>query len=61
MAAKSGDLIHADRHGSVVVPADKIDAMQAALDGLMKQEARHYPGGTRSGATVEFIKAALRG
>src|SRR5215467_12085377 len=30
MAVKSGDLVHADRHGAVVVPADKIDAMKTA-------------------------------
>src|SRR5205085_3871770 len=40
MAAKSGDLIHADRHGAVVVPADKITPMKAALDTLSKREAR---------------------
>jgi regulator of RNase E activity RraA len=61
MAAKSGDLIHADRHGAVVVPVDKIDAMQAALDGLMKQEARIIQAARAPSATVESIKAALRG
>ena len=53
MAAKSGDLIHADRHGAVVVPVEKIDAMQAALDGLMKQEARIIAAARAPGATVE--------
>jgi regulator of RNase E activity RraA len=61
MAAKSGDLIHADRHGAVVVPVDKIDVMQAALDGLMKQEARIIQAARALGATVESIKAAIRG
>jgi regulator of RNase E activity RraA len=61
MTAKSGDLIHADRHGAVVVPVDKIDAMQAALDGLMKQEARIIEAARAPGATVESIKAAIRG
>ena len=61
MAAKNGDLIHADRHGAVVVPVDKIDAMQAALDGLMKQEARIIQAARTPGATVESIKAAIRG
>jgi regulator of RNase E activity RraA len=61
MATKSGDLIHADRHGAVVVPVDKIDAMQAALDGLLKQEARIIQAARAPGATVESIKAALRG
>jgi regulator of RNase E activity RraA len=61
MAVKSGDLVHADRHGAVVVPADKIDAMQTALDGLAKQEARIIAAARAPGATVETIKAAFGG
>jgi len=61
MAVKSNDLIHADRHGAVAVPADKIDAMKTALDGLMKQEARIITAARAPGATVETIKAAFRG
>jgi regulator of RNase E activity RraA len=61
MEVNSGDLIHADRHGAVVVPADKIDAMKTALDGLMKQEARIITAARAPGATVETIKAAFRG
>src|SRR6202167_5209602 len=55
MAVKSGDLIHADRHGAVVVPVETIDAMKPALDGLMKQEARIITA-TKSGGGVEAIK-----
>jgi len=40
MAVQNGDLIHADRHGAVVVPMDKISAMRGALDLLIKKEAR---------------------
>ena len=61
MAAQSGDLIHADRHGAVIVPADKVDAMHAALDGLSKQEARIIAAARAPGATVEAIKAAIKG
>jgi regulator of RNase E activity RraA len=60
MAVKSGDLVHADRHGAVIVPVDKIDAMQTALDGLAKQEARIIAAARAPGATVETIKAAFR-
>jgi regulator of RNase E activity RraA len=60
-AVTSGDLIHADRHGAVIVPADKIDAMQAALDGLNKQEARIIAAARKPGVTVDDIKAAMRG
>src|SRR5437588_485226 len=38
MAVTSHDLIHADRHGAVVVPLDTIPAMVPALDKITKQE-----------------------
>ncbi len=61
MAVQSGDVIHADRHGAVVVPVDKIDAMKTALDGLNKQEARIIATSRKPGVTVEDIKAAIKG
>ncbi len=61
MAVASGDLVHADRHGAVAVPIDKIDAMRPAFDKLMAQEARIIQAARAPGATVESIKAALRG
>jgi regulator of RNase E activity RraA len=61
MAVKSGELVHADRHGAVVVPVETIDPMQKALDGLLKQEARIISAARAPGATVESIKAAFRG
>jgi regulator of RNase E activity RraA len=61
MAVKSGDLIHADRHGAVVVPVDKVPAMRNALTQLAKAEARIIEAARMPGATVESIKAAIRG
>jgi regulator of RNase E activity RraA len=60
MAVKSGDLIHADRHGAVVVPLNTVDPMKGALEGLMKQEARIISAARAPGATVEAIKAAFK-
>jgi regulator of RNase E activity RraA len=60
MAVNSGDLIHADRHGAIVVPVTTIDAMQKALDGLITQEARIIAA-AKSGKGVEAIKAAMKG
>jgi regulator of RNase E activity RraA len=60
MATKSGDLIHADRHGAIVVPVDKIDAMKSALDGLAAREAKIITA-AKSGAGVAAIKAAMQG
>jgi regulator of RNase E activity RraA len=61
MAVASGDLIHADRHGAVVVPRDKIDAMQAVADKLAATEARIITAARAAGATAETIKAAIKG
>jgi len=61
MAVKSGDLIHADRHGAVVVPVGQIDAMKAAADGLAAREAKIIEAARAPGATAETIKAAMRG
>jgi regulator of RNase E activity RraA len=60
MATKSGDLIHADRHGAIVVPMDKIDAMKAALEGLSAREAKIIAA-AKSEAGVAAIKAAMKG
>jgi len=60
MAVKSGDLVHADRHGAIVVPSDKIDAMRSALDGLSAREARIIAA-ARAGGDVAAIKAAMKG
>ena len=61
MAVKSGDLIHADRHGAVVVPIDKLDALKPAFDKISNDEARIINAARAPGATVESIKAAIRG
>jgi len=61
MEVQSGNLIHADRHGAVVVPVENIDAMAAALDGLMKREAKIIAAAPAPGASVGTIKAAMKG
>jgi regulator of RNase E activity RraA len=60
MAVKSGDLTHADRHGAIVVPADKIAAMRNANEGLSAREAKIIAA-ARAGGDVAAIKAAMKG
>ena len=60
MAVKSGDLIHADQHGAVVVPLNTIDGMKAAAEKLAAGEARIIAA-AKSGKGVEAIKAAMKG
>ena len=60
MTVNSGDLIHADQHGAVVVPLEIIPKMKAALDDLNAREARIIKAAKDVG-TVEAIKAAMKG
>src|SRR5499426_64073 len=60
MAVRSGDLVHADRHGAVIVPVDKIDAMKAANEGLAAREAKIIAA-AKAGGGVAAIKAAMKG
>jgi regulator of RNase E activity RraA len=60
MAVKNGDLIHADRHGAVVVPLNTIDPMKAALPGLTAKEAKIIEA-AKAGKGLEAIKTAIRG
>ena len=59
MKVNSGDLIHADQHGAVVVPLEIIPKMRAALDELTAREARIIKAAKEVG-TAEAIKAAIK-
>ena len=60
MAVRSGDLVHADRHGAVVIPVDKVGAMRAALDALAEREAKIIAA-AKAGGDIAAIKAAMTG
>jgi regulator of RNase E activity RraA len=60
MAVKSDDLIHADRHGAIVVPVNTIDGMKEAADKLATTEAKIIAA-AKSGKGVAAIKAAMQG
>src|SRR5687768_11892347 len=60
MKVNSGDLIHADQHGAIVVPLEIIDKLPAALAEINAREARIIKAAKEVG-TVEAIKAAIKG
>jgi len=60
MAVAGGDFIHADQHGAVVVPADRVAAMKPALEALTAREARIIEAARTPGVSVEKIKAAMK-
>jgi regulator of RNase E activity RraA len=61
MAVRSGELIHADRHGAVVVPTDKIAAMRPALEKITAREKTIIDAARSQNVSVEAIKAVMRG
>src|SRR3981189_3383685 len=54
MKVNSGDLIHADQHGAIVVPLDILDRLPAALADINAREARIIKAAKEVG-TVEAI------
>lgn len=58
MAVRPGDLIHADRHGAVVIPAQHIEKMPAAIDIVVRKEQPILKAARAPGFTVEKLRAA---
>ena len=58
MVVQDGDLIHADRHGAVVVPLDAVRGVLGKLDLMVRREAVILEAARRPAATVEMIKDA---
>ena len=58
MRVRPGDLVHADRHGGVVIPAQHIEKMPAAIDIVIRKEQPILKAARAPGFTVEKLKAA---
>ncbi len=58
MTVRPNDLIHADRHGGVVIPAEHIERMPWAIDVVMRKEVPILTAARAPGFTVEKLKAA---
>jgi regulator of RNase E activity RraA len=57
---RSNDLIHADRHGAVVIPHEAAPKIAAACDLLARKEAVILEIARKPGFNVEQLKAALQ-
>ena len=60
MVVQDGDLIHADRHGAVVVPLAAVRGVLESLDLMVRREAVILEAARRPGATVDDIKEAWK-
>lgn len=55
-----GDLIHADRHGAVIIPAEVALEMPRCIDLMTAKEAPILAAARKPGFSVADIEAALR-
>lgn len=59
MAVRPNDIVHADRHGAVVVPADCVKRLPAAIDLLTRREAVILSVARAPGFNIEILKKAM--
>ena len=59
MKVQSGDLIHADQHGAVIIPHDAARDIPAAAAKIVEREAIVLAACKAPGSGIESVKAAL--
>ena len=59
MAVEPNDIIHADRHGAVVVPEECVRELPSAIDVLTRREAVILEVARSPGFNVEILKKAM--
>jgi regulator of RNase E activity RraA len=60
MVVSANDIIHADRHGAVVVPADAVAKIPAAVDLLTRRERVLIEASKQPGFSIELLRQAFR-
>lgn len=59
MAVRPNDIVHADRHGAVVVPAECVTQLPAAIDLLTRREAVILNVARGAAFNIEILKKAM--
>jgi len=60
MRVRSGDIVHADRHGAVVIPVAAIRDLPAAIDKVAKREASILAVARAPNCTAEKLIAVFK-
>ena len=60
LAVREGDLVHADRHGALVVPPDVFETLEPALDTLHASEALVLEPARRADFDIERLEEAWK-
>ncbi len=59
MTAKDGDILHADRHGAVIVPKEAVTALPEAVALCMRREEPVLAAARGEGFNINVLKAAM--
>ena len=59
MSVRHNDIVHADRHGAVVVPADALAKLPEAVDLLTRREAVILEAARGPGFDIDVLKRAM--
>jgi regulator of RNase E activity RraA len=59
MIVSPNDVIHADRHGAVVIPADAIKAIAEAADAIARRERVLIDASKAPGFSIEHLRKAF--
>ena len=54
-----GDIVHADHHGAVVIPADLLEKIPAAIDLMARKEKVLLDAAKAPGFNIEKLRAAM--
>src|SRR5438477_514089 len=60
MMVSANDIIHADRHGAVVIPSDAVEKIPAAVDLLTRREKVLIEASKQPGFSVDQLRQAYR-
>ena len=59
MTVDDGDIVHADRHGAVVVPREAVARIPVVVDLLTRREAVVLAAARSDGFDIEALKRAM--
>jgi regulator of RNase E activity RraA len=59
LTVSTDDIVHADRHGAVTIPAHAVEKIPAAVDLIARREAKIIEAAKAPGFDVEKLKAAM--
>ena len=59
LTVSHGDIVHADHHGAVVIPADLLEKMPAAIDFMARKEKVILDAAKAQGFNIDKLRAAM--